>query len=88
MASNVRAEPERPFHGAGVITCAYAASGFVTIRHKPIEALMPAMEMSFAVDPPSLIGAAKKGDAVDFDLTGKTYTIKPLNIFGCSGKRT
>ena len=86
MAGNVRAETERLFHGAGVITSVDAASGSVTIRHRPIEGLMPAMEMSFAVDPPSLIGAAKKGDAVESGLTGKTYTIKQLKIVGPAGK--
>jgi Cu/Ag efflux protein CusF len=86
VAGAARAETERLFHGSGVVTDVDAAAGSLTIRHKPIEGLMPAMEMSFTVDPPSLIGKAKKGDAVEFDVTGKTYTIKRLKILEPSRK--
>ena len=81
VAGRARAEAQRLFHGSGVITGVDAAAGSLTIRHKPIAGLMPAMEMPFAVDPPSLIGKAKKGDAVEFDVTGGSYTIKRLKIF-------
>ncbi len=80
VAGMARAEEERLFHGAGVVTGVDAAAGSLTIRHKPIAGLMPAMEMAFAVDPPSLIGKVKEGDAVEFDVTGGTYTIKRLKI--------
>jgi Cu/Ag efflux protein CusF len=77
---SARAEGGRLFHGSGVVTGVDRAAGTVTIRHKPIPGLMPAMEMSFAVDPPTLIGKAQKGDAVEFDVTGGNYTIKRLEI--------
>jgi Cu/Ag efflux protein CusF len=79
-AGMARAENERLFHGSGVVIGVDAAAGSLTLRHDPIEGLMPAMEMAFPVDPPSLIGQAKKGDAVEFDVTGRTYTIKRLKI--------
>ncbi len=80
VAGTARAEEERLFHGAGVVTGVDAAAASLTIRHQPIAGLMPAMEMRFAVDPPSLVGKVKKGDAVEFDVTGGTYTIKRLKI--------
>ncbi len=80
VVGSARAETERLFHGSGVVTGVDAAAASLTIRHRPIAGLMPAMEMRFAVDPPSLIGKAKKGDAVEFDVTGGTYTIKRLKI--------
>jgi Cu/Ag efflux protein CusF len=79
-AGSARAEAERLFHGSGVVTGVDATAGSLTIRHKPIAGLMPAMEMPFAVEPPSLIGKVKKGDAVEFDVTGGTYRIKRLKI--------
>ncbi len=80
LTGTSRAEEGRLFHGSGLVTGVDAVAGSITIRHKPIAGLMPAMEMSFAVDPPSLIGKAQKGDAVEFDVTGGTYTIKRLKI--------
>lgn len=79
-AGMARAQGERLFHGSGVVTGVDAAAGSLIIRHQPIAGLMPAMEMAFAVDPPSLIGKVKKGDAVEFDVTGGNYTIKRLKI--------
>lgn len=79
-AGGLPAQSEPLFHGVGVITGVDAASGSLTIRHEPIQGLMPAMEMAFQVEPPSLIGAAKVGDRVEFDVAGRTYTIKGLKI--------
>lgn len=79
-ATSAWSETERLFHGVGVVTAADAGDGSLTIRHGPIEGLMPAMEMSFQADPPSLVRNVKVGDRVGFDLTAKGYTVKKLDI--------
>jgi Cu(I)/Ag(I) efflux system periplasmic protein CusF len=54
--------------GTGTVTAVDAAAGTITLDHGPIpEAGWPAMTMAFKAGP-SVTGAVKTGDKVDFDL--------------------
>lgn len=68
------------FRGVGVVTAINPATGSLTINHQKIEGLMPAMEMLFQVDPPTLSDHVKPGDKVEFQLEGKTYTIRDIKM--------
>ena len=69
------------FHGSGVVT-AIEPDGSLTINHKTIVGLMPAMEMMFHVRPPGLSKNLRPGDEITFDVEGKTYTIVSLKVTG------
>ena len=68
------------FHGSGVVT-AIEPDGSLTINHKTIVGLMPAMEM-IDVRPPGLSKILRPGDEITFDVEGKTYTIVSLKVTG------
>ena len=68
------------YQGIGVVTAINPATGSLTINHQKIEGLMPAMEMLFQVDPRTLSDRVKPGDKVEFQLEGKTYTIRDIKV--------
>lgn len=70
------------FRGVGVVTAVDRSEGSLTINHEDIKGLMQAMEMSFRVDPQSLIDKVRPGDKIDFAVEGKTYTIKKIEVIG------
>jgi len=74
-------EPAKLFHGNGVVT-AVEGEGALTINHEPIEGLMPAMEMTFKVNPSSLAKGVRPGDKIQFGVEGKTYVIRELKVVG------
>jgi Cu/Ag efflux protein CusF len=43
---------------------------------------MPAMEMTFSVNPRALTKGVRPGDQVEFNVEGKTYTIVGLKVVG------
>ena len=73
-------EPEGIFRGVGVVTAIDAATGSLTVNHEEIKGLMPAMEMMYRVDPRSLSDGLRPGDKIDFDVDGKTYTIRDVKL--------
>jgi Cu/Ag efflux protein CusF len=74
-------QPSNGFYrGIGVVTAINPATGSLTINHQKIEGLMPAMEMLFQVDPRTLSDRVKPGDKVEFQLEGKTYTIRDIKV--------
>jgi Cu/Ag efflux protein CusF len=74
-------EPRKIFRGVGVVT-AIEPTGALTINHEPIEGLMPAMEMTFSVNPRTLSNGVRPGDRVAFSVEGKTYVIVGLKVVG------
>lgn len=68
------------FRGIGVVTAINQATGSLTINHEEIDGLMPAMEMLFRVDPQTLSDRVKPGDKVEFQIDGKTYTIRDIKV--------
>src|SRR4051812_43115499 len=71
--------PHRMFQGAGTGTATRPA-GTLTINHEPIEGLMPAMEMTFRLNPPTLGKGVHPGDEIEFSVEGKTYIITALKV--------
>lgn len=68
------------YRGVGVVTAINPATGSLTINHQEIEGLMPAMEMLFQVNPRILSDRVKPGDKIEFQLKGKTYTIRDIKV--------
>ncbi len=81
MAQAQQIERRKIFHAVGIVT-AIEPSGSLTINHEPIEGLMPAMEMMFKVNPPTLTKNVRPGDKVDFSVEGKTFVIVGLKVTG------
>jgi Cu/Ag efflux protein CusF len=74
-----RAAPAKLFQGTGTVTATEPA-GTLTINHAPIEGLMPAMEMTFRLNPATLGKGVHPGDDVEFSVDGKTYIITALKV--------
>jgi Cu/Ag efflux protein CusF len=68
------------FRGSGVVTAIDPETGSLTINHREIKGLMPAMEMLFSVDPRSLSDGVNPGDRIEFSVEDKTYTIRDLKV--------
>jgi Cu/Ag efflux protein CusF len=81
LAATSAAMAQPLFHGSGVVT-AIEPDGSLTINHKTIEGLMPAMEMMFHVRPPALSKDLHPGDEIAFDVEGKSYTIVGVKVTG------
>jgi Cu/Ag efflux protein CusF len=60
--------PDAPKSGHGVIRGLDLAAGAITLEHGPIEGLMSAMTMTFALADPSLASGLAVGDEVDFSV--------------------
>ena len=43
---------------------------------------MPAMEMTFSVNPRALTDGVRPGDKVEFSMEGSTYIIRELKVVG------
>jgi Cu/Ag efflux protein CusF len=81
MAQAQQSGPRKIFKGMGVVT-AIEPAGTLTINHQAIEGLMPAMEMTFSVNPRALTRGVLPGDQVEFSVDGKTFTIVDLKVRG------
>ena len=82
MAQAQQGEPGKTFRGMGVVTAIDPATGSLTINHQPIEGLMPAMEMTFRVNPRALSDSVRPGDEIEFSVEGKTYTVLDVKVVG------
>jgi Cu/Ag efflux protein CusF len=80
LAQGQQGEPDGIFRGVGVVTAIDPATGSLTLNHKEIKGLMPAMEMMYRVRPRSLSEGLRPGDKIDFDLDAKTYTIRRVKV--------
>jgi Cu/Ag efflux protein CusF len=81
MAQAQQSETGKMFRGEGVVT-AIEPDGSLTINHEPIAGLMPAMEMSFSVNPRALTNSVRPGDKIAFSVEGATYIIRALKVVG------
>ena len=81
MAQAQPSEPGKMFSAVGVVT-AIESAGSLTINHEPIAGLMPAMEMTFSVNPRALTDGVRPGDKVEFSMEGSTYIIRALKVVG------
>jgi Cu/Ag efflux protein CusF len=74
-------ESRKVFHATGIVS-ANEPAGTLTINHEPIVGLMPAMEMMFKANPPSLTNGVRPGDKVEFSVEGKTLVLVGLKVVG------
>jgi Cu/Ag efflux protein CusF len=81
MAQAQPSEHGKMFRGVGIVT-AIESAGSLTINHEPIAGLMPAMEMTFSVNPRALTNGVRAGDKVEFSMDGRTYIIHELKVVG------
>ena len=81
IAQAQQSEPRKVFHGVGIVTATEPA-GSLTINHEAIEGLMPAMEMTFSVNPRALAKDVHPGDRIEFSVEGTTYAIVGLKVVG------
>ena len=68
------------FHGVGVVKAIGAATGWLTLNHEDIKGFMPAMEMIYRTDPPTLVAGLSVGDKVAFDIDAKHFTIVGVTV--------
>ena len=69
MSQAQQSETGKMFRGKGVVT-AIEPNGSLTINHEPIAGLMPAMEMTFSVNPRALTTGVRPGDKIEFSVEG------------------
>jgi Cu/Ag efflux protein CusF len=74
-------EARKVFHATGIVT-ANEPAGTLTINHEPIVGLMPAMEMMFKANPPTLANGVRPGDKVEFNVEGKTFALVGVKVVG------
>jgi Cu/Ag efflux protein CusF len=74
------AEPHGLFHGVGVVIAVDPKTGALTVNHSEIRGFMPAMEMMFRVDPPSLSQGLRKGDKIAFTIEGPGGVIRAVTL--------
>jgi Cu/Ag efflux protein CusF len=75
-----QSEPSGLFHGDGLVLAVDAKTGALTLKHSDIPGFMPAMEMMFRVDPPSLSDGLRKGDRIEFTIEGPGGIIRGLKL--------
>jgi len=68
------------FHGAGKVIAALPRVNRLIVSHPEIKGFMPAMEMSYPVDPPTLLGGLKSGDRIEFTIDGARTTITAVKV--------
>src|SRR5260370_41813539 len=56
------------FHGTGTVIAALTRVNRLVLSHPEIKGFMPAMEMSYPVNPPKLLEGLKSGDQVEFTI--------------------
>lgn len=63
------------FHSVGVVTAVSTATGALTLDHEDIKGLMPAMVMTYRVEPRELTADLGVGDRIAFEVEPKSYKI-------------
>jgi Cu/Ag efflux protein CusF len=66
--------------GRGTVAAVDAARGEITLDHGPIEGMMGAMTMTFAVRDPKLLAGVAPGAKVEFDVVheGGAYVVEAI----------
>jgi FtsP/CotA-like multicopper oxidase with cupredoxin domain len=69
-----------PLQALGVVIATAPRVGRVIVNHEEIRGFMAAMEMSFPVSTPSLLGTVKAGDRIRFTVDAATSTITAIEV--------
>ncbi len=73
-------EPHGQFPAVGTVTGVNPVKGYLTISHEDIKGLMPAMEMTFRVEPRALVDAIHRGDRIDFTVDSPGFVIRTVKV--------
>jgi len=66
--------------GVGVVVAAIPRAGRLIVNHEEIPGFMAAMEMSFAVQPPSLLNGLNTGDRIQFTIDAGRSVITAIDV--------
>ena len=75
-----QSEPHGQFPAVGIVTGVNPAKGYLTISHEDIKGLMPAMEMTFRVEPRALVAEIHRGDKIDFTVDSPSFVIRTVKV--------
>jgi Cu/Ag efflux protein CusF/plastocyanin len=70
------------FHGTGTVIAAIPRVNRLIVNHPEIKGFMPAMEMSYPVNPVKLLDGVKSGDTIEFSIDAASATITALKVIG------
>jgi FtsP/CotA-like multicopper oxidase with cupredoxin domain/Cu/Ag efflux protein CusF len=68
------------FRGVGVVVATVPRAGRIIVNHEEIPGFMAAMEMSFSVASPSLLGGLKQGDRIQFTIDRARSAITAIEV--------
>ena len=70
------------FHGTGIVIAAVPRVNRLIVNHPEIKGFMPAMEMSYPVNPPTLLEGVNAGDKIEFTIDAGSATITAVKVIG------
>jgi Cu/Ag efflux protein CusF len=76
------APAEAIFHGTGTVIAVLPRLDRLIVSHEEIKGFMPAMEMSYPVEPVGLLDGLHRGDQIAFSINGANSTITAVKVIG------
>ncbi|HKC31873.1 MAG TPA: multicopper oxidase domain-containing protein [Xanthobacteraceae bacterium] len=73
---------EASFHGTGTVIAVLPRLNRLIVNHEEIKGFMPAMEMSYPVEPVRLLDGLNRGDRIEFSINGANSTITAVKVIG------
>ena len=70
----------KTYPGIGTVVGTIPRSGRLVVSHEDIPGFMAAMEMSFAVNPPSLLNGLNPGDKINFTFDEAKTAITTIQV--------
>jgi Cu/Ag efflux protein CusF len=74
------APAEAIFRGTGTVIAVLPRLDRLIVSHQEIKGFMPAMEMSYAVEPAGLLDGLHRGDRIEFSINGANATITAVTV--------
>jgi Cu/Ag efflux protein CusF len=75
-----QAQPAKTVEGVGVVVATVPRMGRLIVNHDEIKGFMAAMEMSYPVAPPELLGGLNPGDKIAFTVDTAASTITAIRV--------
>ena len=73
---------EASFHGTGTVIAILSRLKRLIVNHEEIKGFMPAMEMTYVVEPAGLLDGLNRGDRIEFSINGANSTITAVKVIG------
>ena len=70
----------KPYPGTGVVATINRDEGWIEINHEEIKGFMSAMEMSYLVNPQSLLNGLTTGDKIRFTIDPARSTVTSIDV--------